>query len=367
MKVLLVVPSLKKTGVTEVVKSLICENKKNSGNVNYYLVSLKNDNGNNVSEFKKLLGENIFILDGKSILSPRKIIKFKRVVRNIKPSIIHFHAFESDIYSIFLNHKKYKIVSTAHNNGKEDFQSTYGTLVGSLMAVAQVLLFNRMDLVIAVSDTVKRQFDNIIRSNIDIVLNGVNDNDDDSLGKTIKMGVLVKPIGIYSGNLSSRKNVDILFETYKKINFSKIRSSLIVLGDDPQDSQKLIRYNIKYKGYGIVFVGRVNNVYPYLSMANYWVSASKNEGLPMAAIEGMSKNLDLILSDIPQHRELKVSNKQNILFFQNNLKGLTNVLKKYMDNWTPKHISNNEYYFKRYFSSKIMYDKYVTEYRKIIK
>ncbi|MCC4323957.1 glycosyltransferase [Limosilactobacillus reuteri] len=367
MKVLLVVPSLKKTGVTEVVKSLIYENSQRDQKVEYSLISLKNVDDNNKRFFYNLLGEKLYELNGERILTLSKIFGFRKIVKNIKPDIIHFHSFEADLYSCFLSSKVTKI-STAHNNGKEDFQSSYGKLVGSVMAKVQVKIFNRLNTVIAVSNTVKQHFQKIISTRIITILNGVNPNIGEKkvIVQRDALQKLVRPVGIYSGNLNSRKNVDVLFESYKEVNSTKNISSLIVIGDDPQNSHKIIEYKKKYKKYNIMFLGRVNNVYPYLNIADYWISASKNEGLPMAAIEAMSANLDLVLSDIPQHKELKMFQGQTIYFFKNNKKCLMQSVKRYINLWTPKHTSTNNYYYKQFFSSEIMYKKYVHEYINIV-
>lgn len=367
MKVLLVVPSLKKTGVTEVIKSLILENSSTEDGIEYFLLSLKDANGNN--EFSKLLGKNLYQLPGKRILSLRKIHRFVKIVNSINPDIVHFNAFEADIYSLFLSSKSHRMISTAHNVGEEDFESSYGKIVGFAMAKVQVKLFSRLKEVIAVSHTVEKHYKKKVRCGITTILNGVNTRDKWRNKLTLKeryLDKLSRPIGMYSGNLSSRKNVESLFETFKRINSSECVSSLLVVGDDPKNPNSVSEYKTKYTKYGIKFLGRVDNVYPFLSIADYWVSASKSEGLPMAAIEAMSQNVDLILSDIPQHRELKINEKQNILFFKNNVDDLTDCLKRYVDLWKINHVSNNKYYFDGYFSSKKMYQKYIDEYHKLM-
>src|SRR5690606_21428417 len=52
------------------------------------------------------------------------------------------------------------------------------------------------------------------------------------------------------------------------------------------------------------FLGRVSNVSECLQGADYFVSASKSEGLPMAAIEALACGLPVLLSDIDPHKEI---------------------------------------------------------------
>ena len=53
-----------------------------------------------------------------------------------------------------------------------------------------------------------------------------------------------------------------------------------------------------------IFLGNVNNVYEYLSIADGFISASFSEGMPNAVLEALMMGLPCILSNIEPHCEI---------------------------------------------------------------
>lgn len=61
----------------------------------------------------------------------------------------------------------------------------------------------------------------------------------------------------------------------------------------------------KYKDLkNINFIGKTSNVVEYLQLSDVFISSSESEGLPNGVIEAISCGLKVILSDIPQHKEI---------------------------------------------------------------
>lgn len=344
MKVMIIVPSLRATGVTRVIGELLHENKKEK-RVNYILVALRDVHVNNLKEY------NPIILKYNTIFSLQQVKRLKRVLKREHPDIVHFHGFNSEIYLPFIKNKDIKFMTTSHNLGKIDFVLNYGK-IGYFMAIFQRYVYKQMDALVGVSDTVTSHYKKL-NLRMTTIYNGEN-------VLKIKKSKNKLPVGIYIGNLESRKNVDLLFSYYK---LRKYR--LIVLGDDPTNNQKINEYK---KAYPMIdFEGRVKNIFNFIDQADYFISASQAEGLPMAAIEAMGSGLDLILSNIEPHRELKKYHNQEIVFFENNYKSLALVLNKYLDKYKPRISKNNLIAYNTFFTSSKMYKNYVKLYTKLLK
>lgn len=348
MKVLLVVPSLRKTGVTEVIKALIKENNE-SKSINYVLLALRSGFPKEEKAFGKLV--NLYVLKSPHIFSLNKVNQVKEIIKTVEPDAIHFHGFNAEIYIPWIKNRK--IISTVHNMGKVDFVFSYGRIIGNIMSIVQKWIYKRVDILVAVSDTVKKEYQQLGFNNIKTIYNGVRIPCEfqNRYGKRHST-----PVGVYVGNLEKRKNIGVLLNTFTKFKNYK----LIVVGDDVNNPTNINHFINKYKN--VKFVGRVENVYPYLINADYYISASLAEGLPMAAIEAMGMNLDLLLSDISPHRELKKDSDQNIYFFTPSEKKMFETLDKYFKGYKLEKSLKNKKVFERNFSSEIMFKNYLKIY-----
>ena len=83
-------------------------------------------------------------------------------------------------------------------------------------------------------------------------------------------------------------------------------SRLLLVGDG--HLRKSLAGRVEADGLGdrVVLTGLVprDDVYRVLRIASLFVSASRGEGLPVAALEAMACSCPVILSDIPPHREI---------------------------------------------------------------
>lgn len=360
IKVAIVIPSLKQSGVLGVVRNILIKGESDP-QLEFFLIVLKDvQNFGNKEKMQELLGDHLVILPGKRLLTIKKIQDFNRSIRNINPNIVHFNAFEADLFSSFVNKKDRKLISTAHNMGKYDFVPTYGNFIGYVMGIVQKHLYKHMDLVIGVSKTVTTYYKKMNITDVSLVYNGTSI----SFNKTNKENIdnLSRPIGIYSGNFEKRKNVEFLFDTYSKLP----NAALMVIGDDPRNKEVLDQYRSKYKS--IKFFGRVKNVSAYLQQADYIISPSLSEGLPMAVIEGMACNLPMILSDIPQHRELSLTEDEDIYFFDpTDENSLLSIIKRYIKSWPQNNNYVNRRIFQNNFSGEHMYLAYKNQYKELLK
>lgn len=345
LSIVYVVPTFARTGVTNVLLGLVQGMISNNNNV--VVVALNDfDVSDSVQVELQNTGAKIHVLQGSYM---HKVNELRKIVSLEKANIVHSHAMKADLFvSIAIN--GVKKVSTAHNIAKQDFTAVYGRFRGTLMALLQKNLYKyRFNAVYAVSKTVS---DYWRKNGVEtfVVYNGFG-----NLGQNPEVKRQIKfeyPVHfVWTGRISKRKRLGVLLEWIK----GNENYSITIVGNGALYDHLKQEYH-DYSN--IVFVGRVQDVLPYLLSDSIFVSASSSEGLPMAAIEAMKNNLPLLLSDIPQHRELSDSNFFGVQFFSDKegfFKGVQNLVesnnqveteKIYVEKFTLERMTAN--YLKQY-------------------
>ena len=119
---------------------------------------------------------------------------------------------------------------------------------------------------------------------------------------------------IYVAQFIDRKNHDFLlkaFSEYLRINPNSI---LLLLGNGPLENRQLqLAEELNIAKY-IRFLGYRKNVEYYYQLSDIAISVSKQEGLPMNLVEGLSTGLTIIASDVRGHRDIILQSSGNLLF-----------------------------------------------------
>lgn len=109
---------------------------------------------------------------------------------------------------------------------------------------------------------------------------------------------------ITSGVLDERKNVEILLQSFPQIK-NVSASSLLIAGEGSRRRhlETLMRdANAK----NVFFLGWQENILSWVACADIIVFPSLHEGISNALLEALSLEKCVLLSDIPEHRELKL-------------------------------------------------------------
>ena len=139
---------------------------------------------------------------------------------------------------------------------------------------------------------------------------------------------------VYVGSLNNTKNQIAFLEV---LDMTSIEAEVIFLGDGV-NKKSLIDYSQKISNsVKIYFKGLVSRdlTIEHMLEADVYISLSKGEGLPIAALEAMYAGCFMILSTIPPHKEVSppserclfvdIANKEEII---NSLNYLTNNIDK---------------------------------------
>lgn len=293
-------------------------------------------------------------------LRTRKVAKIiKKEFMRLKCNILHVHCYHPQLVASYLN--DLKTIVTIHNISGEDFVMKKGLIMGTYMRIRYNQSLRCIKVSVAISDYMLEYYDKIC-NNIVKISNGVSiKSNDDFNKKEFKNLLNIKdqsPIIIITGSVSARKNVDFAIKELKK---SQKDFTCIIVGDGEKiEDCKLLADGDKR----FLFVGFKNNVVDYLEIADYYVSASKSEGLPLSVLEALNMGVPSLLSNIKPHEEIVNSmNMNGVLSF--NLE--VDCLVKTFDDMLNYKFNREliQIRAKQLYSAKVMTNAYEHEYKKM--
>nr|WP_302473554.1 glycosyltransferase [Thalassolituus sp.] len=163
------------------------------------------------------------------------------------------------------------------------------------------LLYPLPNRVVAVSGGVKEdlvQNFNVSASKCSVVYNGYDQSELNELSQESVASISDRPFAIAIGRLVPNKNVTMLLRAWR---LAQPQCDLLILGEGPDRDmlqQEVDAYN-EISDYKIRLVGFCKNPYPYIAMAQFYVSASNAEGFPNSLVEAMTLGLPVISTDCP--------------------------------------------------------------------
>jgi glycosyltransferase involved in cell wall biosynthesis len=286
----------------------------------------------------------------------------KKLIDPIHPDVIHSQGIRADWVSSRLPVDAVKI-ATQRNDPNVDYPSLGGWILGKTAALIHYHALRQL-LVVACSKSISR-VNPYFRSTDRIIPNGVDIQSLRPIAEDTKRKQrrheLNLPINdrlfIFAGPLILRKNVSLLLNAFEK-QWQK-SNYLIIIGDGPLSNEcrraSLTQGNIEY-------LGQISNVHDYFQIADVFISASRSEGLPNAALEALAAGTPVLLSDIPPHREiLNLERAAGNLFRDNDVDDLVWAISNFEA--SPEGRQTARGLAETFFSSKHMSLRYQSLYR----
>lgn len=355
-KIVYLIPHLEKGGPVAQMRGIITYLDRNR--FEPYIVTLYKERQE--SELDTLKNDAKIIqlnLNHKDILAP---LKLRKKIKDIGPDIVHS---ESNITDIMYSLKKSNIswVHTLHNYMYEDLIMQYGNFFGKMMCFCEKKAIRDSDMSIACSYSIKNKYGKEYEKVI-VIQNGLDlDKWRIAVSNTVKQEIRKKlginqteKVFISTGALIERKNPLLLINAFKLANLKD--THLVILGDGA-----LLNECKKHATQNIHFLGKINNVSDYLAISDTFVSLSSSEGLPYAVLEAACMNLNMLLSNIPQHKEIFDNDKYISWVDINDIDSIINAFVNY------KASKEIEKYNLTNFTAKKMSLSYQEEYIKILK
>jgi len=209
--------------------------------------------------------------------------------------IVHAHGYKADIYTYFaLRGSDIPLVSTCHTWYDNDlFVSLYG--------MADRLILRRFAAVVAVSDEVKRRLlkAGVQEGKIHLVRNGIDLRPFDNATPSLRKNFVDNPpiVGLV-GRLSTEKGVDIFLRAAARVLTELPSTKFVVVGEGPdREKLELLIDELKIRE-SVSMLGHRDDMPSVYASFEIMVSASRQEGLPIAILEGMASRRPLIATTV---------------------------------------------------------------------
>lgn len=360
MNIAYVVSDLKRVGPTNQTLNIIKNSKYKDTSV--VITLFKEPQDSMIEEFKKNnikviclnLDRIAFIFNGKQKLC--EILKRKDI------SIVHSYGVKPDC----LCNKTCKRTNITHiitlrNYPKEDILTRMNFIKGKIALRNHIKALLSCKHVVCCSKTIyEKMINDYPNKEFTYIQNGVDIKKYNKISKNKKIELRkkygfdnMKKIFISTGSFIPRKRIE---ETIKGYMEAKQKNSMLLL---LSDGPLLSNLKLKYKRENIIFYGKTPYVAELLQLSDCFISSSESEGLPNGVIEAISCGLPVILSDIPQHKEI-IHELPNVgkLYNLGNIKMLANYINE-------KNISNSGNIKNSPFTMINMSNNYVKYYEKV--
>lgn len=225
----------------------------------------------------------------------------KRAIERIAPDVIHSSCAMPDI-AVSRLFPEIQLV-TVHSDFKTNYSYIYGPIPGRFLAWLHMAAVRKAKAAAAVSESLSKTYEREYFFPLPFIRNGVSvekEENADRLSLRRQLGLPEeRTIFVYAATFSRLKNQAFLAESFERR--SQRAPLLLLLGDGATYPALREKYaNAK----NVRMPGRVSNVRDYLRASDYYLSASRSEGVSLAVLEAMAERLPVLLSDIPPHREI---------------------------------------------------------------
>jgi glycosyltransferase involved in cell wall biosynthesis len=224
------------------------------------------------------------------------IASIRELATRTNAEIVHAHGYKADIYGYFaLRGSAVPLVSTCHTWYDNNRLVT-------LYGMADRLVLRNYAAVVAVSDEVKERLLNagVREDKIHLVRNGIDLRPFDNAPPSLRDDSISDRPAIVGlvGRLSIEKGVDIFLHAAAHVLAELPSTKFVVVGEGPdRDKLESLIDELKLRK-SVSMLGRRDDMPSVYASLDIMVSASRQEGLPMAILEGMASSRPLIATSV---------------------------------------------------------------------
>jgi glycosyltransferase involved in cell wall biosynthesis len=224
------------------------------------------------------------------------IINIRELATQTGADVVHAHGYKADIFAYYaLRASGIPLVSTCHTWYDNDWKAYF-------YGVLDRLILRGYARVVAVSEDVRHRLlkSGVNAKKISLIRNGIDLRPFDRASAVVKDELdwgAYKVVGLV-GRLSVEKGVDIFFDAAARVLAHCPDAKFVVAGDGPDRAglETLID-QLGIRG-SVRLLGRRDDMPSVYASLDVMVSASRQEGLPIAILEGMASRLPLIATAV---------------------------------------------------------------------
>ncbi len=242
----------------------------------------------------------------------------------LRPDILHLHSIGPSLLAPFAKSLGLKTVMTHH--GPDYQREKWGYVAKSVLRQGEKLGVSYSDRIIAVSEGIQRHIRRKFDKEAAFIPNGVTILPATPPGEGLKRwGLESRRYAFTACRFVPEKGLHDLVEAYRMLENPSFRLVIAGDADHKTDYSRTLKRCISDAA-GVVSTGFVSGAMlsELYSNAGLFVLPSYYEGLPLALLEALSYGIPVLVSDIPQHKEIPLSEFR--YFPQGNVKKLSQSL-----------------------------------------
>jgi glycosyltransferase involved in cell wall biosynthesis len=260
-------------------------------------------------------------------------LKVARVIRSLKPDILHTHnshAFIDGTLAALISGRP-KVVNTDHARNYPDKKR---------ILIAERICAKLADKIVAVSDHTRNElaeYSRIPKTKIEIIFNGIDSSkyairiDKDAKRSELGIGRVFPVIGL-GVRLTDQKGISYLLDAMPKLiqRFPKI--ILLIAGKGALDQELRSRSDNLGLSEHVRFLGARLDWNELLSLIDVYVLPSVWEGLPLALLEAMAAKKAIVATDVGGVPSVIRHNENGLLVPPRDSDSLANAIARIVEN-----------------------------------
>jgi glycosyltransferase involved in cell wall biosynthesis len=247
----------------------------------------------------------------KGQLDRTAIASIRELAARTGADIVHAHGYKADIYVyLALRGLGIPLVSTCHTWYDND-------LLVSLYGMADRFVLRKYARVVGVSDEVKQRLlkAGVGEEKICLVRNGIDLRPFDDAAPSLREDLTPDRTLIVGlvGRLAREKGIDIFLRAAARVLVEFPSAKFVVVGEGPdRDKLESLIDELKIRE-SVSMLGRRDDMPSVYASLDVMVSSSRQEGLPMAILEGMASRRALIATAVGEVPTVVLDDRTGVL------------------------------------------------------